>query len=106
MEQKAAREREAMRIAAEKQEEERKLRKIEQQKAQEQRKKRDCMNDIKDTINRQDVIAIDRFGRRWVRCKLCGKTDLASEFASYGKENEMNLGICCDCNRKEQHTRS
>lgn len=106
IEESAARKREAVRITAEKQESARKRTTIEQQKAIEQRKNSDCMNDIKDTMNRQDVIAIDRFGRRWVRCKLCNKTDLASEFASYGKKNETNLGICHDCNIKKQHTRS
>lgn len=110
MAEKAAREREAQRIAEEKRlqkqkekEEARRKREIELEEMKSPEIKKDCFKEIKAVIERQDVVARDRFGRRWVKCKVCGKIDFDSEFISYGGLNEYNLGKCRECSRKEQN---
>lgn len=44
----------------------------------------------------------DPQGNRWIQCKYCGKWALESAFASYGGRNEINLGVCYDC--QNQHS--
>ena len=61
----------------------------------ERRMKKDGLKDIELVINRNDVRAIDRFGRRWVRCSVCGRIDYESEFSTY----TVNIGTCKRCYR-------
>lgn len=51
-------------------------------------------------VERQDVPATDEFGRRWARCKLCGKVAPEREFAMYGGAGRLNIGTCAECMRK------
>lgn len=48
---------------------------------------------------KQDTAIIDRFGTRWVQCERCGKVAQEGEFACYGGEKHVNLGICRKCTR-------
>lgn len=41
----------------------------------------------------------DRFGRRWILCKVCGEIKLVQDMAMYGGKNP-NRGICRVCARK------
>ena len=50
-------------------------------------------------MNQQEEQVRDPQGRRWVKCKFCGKIALESEFSSYGVINHINLGICYECQR-------
>lgn len=50
-------------------------------------------------VEQQDRPATDRFGRRWVKCKVCGKVAPEREFSVYGGQGSLNLGICFACMR-------
>lgn len=39
----------------------------------------------------------DADGKRWVKCRICGKIDKTGEFTTYGGKEEINLGICKEC---------
>ena len=52
----------------------------------------------------QEEPAVDSFGRRWVRCELCNRITLESEFVSYGGKNHVNLGVCRTCAEKMEWT--
>ena len=39
----------------------------------------------------------DRFGTRWIQCRLCGKIKPAEDFGEYGGMNRMNTGTCKEC---------
>ena len=52
-------------------------------------------------IDQQNVQARDEYGRRWVKCEICGKIAPDSEFNSYGGPNHINLGRCNDCTRRK-----
>lgn len=52
----------------------------------------------------QEEPAVDSFGRRWVRCELCNRITLESEFVSYGGKNHVNLGFCRTCAEKMEWT--
>lgn len=47
-----------------------------------------------------DEIAYDRFGRRWVQCRVCKKIVPSEACPMYGGRGAANLGICYDCSRK------
>lgn len=47
-----------------------------------------------------DEIAYDRFGRRWVQCKVCKRIVPSEECPMYGGRGAANIGICYDCSRK------
>ena len=42
---------------------------------------------------------VDEYGRRWIKCKICGKIKQDNQMASYGGVGGLNLGICSDCSR-------
>lgn len=54
---------------------------------------------IEERVSRQDKIAIDVLGNRWVKCEFCGKTATDSEFVSYGGPGHLNLGTCKACSK-------
>ena len=43
---------------------------------------------------------VDKYDRRWIKCRICGEIKESSQFASYGGPDGANLGICAACNRK------
>ena len=47
-----------------------------------------------------DEIAYDRFGRRWVQCKVCKRIVPSEECPMYGGRGAANIGICYDYSRK------
>lgn len=52
-------------------------------------------------IDQQDKIAEDEFGRRWVKCEVCGKVAPERDFSIYGGQGRLNLGICTECMRRK-----
>jgi len=42
----------------------------------------------------------DRYGRRWLQCKVCGEIKRDNQMASYGGSDGVNRGICSFCSRK------
>lgn len=50
-------------------------------------------------LNQNTEPAIDMHGRRWIRCKYCGKTATDDAFVLYGGPYGVNGGICYDCSR-------
>lgn len=51
-------------------------------------------------IDQQERLVEDEFGRRWIRCEVCGKVAPAREFSIYGGYGRLNLGTCTECLRK------
>lgn len=58
--------------------------------------------DVKDLFIQQTCIIRDRYKNRWVKCERCDAIKQDVEFASYGGQDHVNLGICRDCSRKSQ----
>lgn len=56
--------------------------------------------DVKDLFVQQTSIIRDRYKIRWVKCEKCGAIKQDVEFASYGGENHVNLGLCTECGKK------
>lgn len=47
-----------------------------------------------------DTWTMDKYGRRWIQCKTCGKIKRDAEMATYGGSDGPNRGICSECSRK------
>lgn len=43
---------------------------------------------------------VDKYGRRWIKCKVCGELKESSQMACYGGSDGVNCGTCSECNRK------
>ena len=56
--------------------------------------------DVKDLFVQQTSIIRDRYKIRWVKCEKCCAIKQDVEFASYGGENHVNLGLCTECGKK------
>lgn len=54
-------------------------------------------SDVKDTFVQQKEQIWDRYGNRWVKCRICGKIKTVDEFWEYGGPDRMNLGRCYEC---------
>ena len=48
-------------------------------------------------MNQTEEKVWDRAEQRWIRCKICGRIDVSSEFSKYGGPHEETLGVCRDC---------
>lgn len=46
------------------------------------------------------VAAIDKYGRRWIKCRICGEIKQSGEMAEYGGAGRTNTGTCSLCARK------
>lgn len=55
--------------------------------------------DVKDLFTQQTCIVRDRYKTRWVKCERCSSIKQDVEFASYGGQDHVNLGICRECSR-------
>jgi len=53
--------------------------------------------DVKDKFYQQIEQIFDRYGNRWIKCRVCGETKPVDEFIEYGGANSMNLGRCYSC---------
>ena len=73
--------------------------KMEENNEQELYKK--CLYEVKNKLTQQKQAVFDHTGRRWFKCKICGKIAPREEFASYGGENQLNLGKCYKCSMKK-----
>jgi hypothetical protein len=60
-------------------------------------------NTVQTLFTQQNQPIIDSTGKRWVQCEICGAIKQTDEFAQYGGMNHINLGICFECNRKQNH---
>lgn len=56
-----------------------------------------CYEEVNCKFVQQQEQIHDHIGRRWIKCELCGKIKLESEFSIYGGLNKVNLGKCRDC---------
>lgn len=56
--------------------------------------------DMSRLVEQQEVPAKDRFGRRWVKCRSCGKVAPERQFSMFGGRGCLNLGICTECMRR------
>ena len=45
---------------------------------------------------------MDQYGRRWIKCKVCGEIKRDSQMSSYGGKDGVNLGICSTCIRQNK----
>lgn len=45
---------------------------------------------------------VDCFGRRWIRCKLCGQIQRDTAMAYYGGQDGPNQGVCSNCSRQQR----
>ena len=59
-------------------------------------------NEVKDRFTQQEYQIRDSYGRRWVKCELCGEIKSESEFGLYGGANHVNLGVCYNCSRRDK----
>ena len=57
----------------------------------------ECYREVCDKFTQQDSPIRDHTGRRWVKCKKCGKIKPAAEFCSYGGKGKINVGLCNSC---------
>ena len=58
--------------------------------------------EVKDLFNQQTHIIRDKYKNRWVKCEKCGTIKQDAEFATYGGDNHVNLGICKECSRNKK----
>lgn len=59
----------------------------------------DCYLEIQPQMNQQEKPVYDSKGRRWIKCRWCGKSAMESEFGSYGGKDSANLGTCIECEK-------
>lgn len=45
---------------------------------------------------------VDHYGRRWVKCKVCGEIKRDFQMSFYGGKDGGNLGICSSCARQDR----
>lgn len=50
-------------------------------------------------LSQQETPIWDANGKRWIKCEVCGKIALASEFSCYGGAHHVNLGTCKMCDK-------
>lgn len=48
-------------------------------------------------LEQQETPVRDASGKRWIKCKYCGKISTEKDFPSFGGKGSVNLGICNDC---------
>lgn len=48
-------------------------------------------------LGQNEQLAIDMYGKRWVKCKFCGKIATDGAFSTYGGVFGINVGICREC---------
>lgn len=62
----------------------------------------DYANEVRDLFSQQETQIRDSRGRRWIQCEKCGRIMDEFHFFEYGGRNRVNLGVCKECNRKEE----
>lgn len=43
---------------------------------------------------------VDKYGRRWIKCKYCGEIKQENQMVIYGGDNGINMGVCSACSKK------
>lgn len=79
-----------------KEEAEKRREEIEQKQEERRLREEDFKRNMKANFTQQDTQVRDAEGRRWIKCRDCGKIAMENEFIVYGGE-ERNLGICKAC---------
>ncbi len=54
------------------------------------------------SFDQQSKQVCDQYGRRWIKCEICGKIATIDEFRFYGGPNHINLGECNECTRNNK----
>lgn len=62
-------------------------------------------SEIINRMNQQEEQVRDSADIRWIKCEICGKIGEDAEFSNYGGEGHLNLGVCCDCTRKNRYSK-
>ena len=59
------------------------------------------LEEIENIKNSEEIkrkfIAVDSRGKKWYRCKYCGKVARPQEMLQYGTRGNLNLSVCRDC---------
>ncbi len=79
-----------------KQDEERKLI-IAKLKAIQQQRKEEFQKLLPTKLEQQEFQVRDVDGNRWIKCEVCGKIAIETEFSTYGGPGHINLGTCKEC---------
>ena len=57
--------------------------------------------EVKASFNPDSTVwTTDRYGRRWIQCKVCGEIKRDNQMSSYGGSEGVNRGVCSLCSRK------
>ena len=56
-------------------------------------------NEVKDQFTQQTSIIRDHYKYRWAKCEMCNAIKREDEFATYGGEQRVNIGICKVCQK-------
>ena len=86
-------------LALERQKRREEIRKIAEQKKISENKAKDILacESVKDKFMQQTEQIKDCYGRRWIKCEICGEIKKEPEFWTYGGLNRVNLGQCYSC---------
>lgn len=79
------------------------------QKSKEQFSKKEMHEKgYKEVVNKFDIemqsILLDRFGKRWVKCKVCNEIKRDDDMSIYGGKDHINFGTCTECMRKKNYS--
>ena len=61
-----------------------------------------CKAEILPRMNQTEEQVWDSNGRRWIKCRICGKIDTSDKFPSFGGPHALTLGICKECKKKDR----
>lgn len=66
---------------------------------EEKEKKEAFIERVKNDFENKDTPIRDENGKRWFKCKHCGKIERESEFGSCGGIGSVNMGNCKECEK-------
>ncbi len=69
-------------------------------------KERQGYEQVKNLFTQQENRICDSYGTRWIQCEICGEIKTDSNFSSYGGIDRVNLGICSECSRSGERSKS
>lgn len=59
------------------------------------------LSEINDDFSNGEKMILDSLGRRWLKCKVCGRKLKKDAFAVVGRFGEYNLGTCWKCHNSK-----
>ena len=74
----------------------------EERKIKEAKREEEDKRLVEEQIKVPNQLVVDSHGRRWIKCKICGKVATADNFWTY----QWNRGECNECGRKTNQTES